>query len=151
MTKKTKKYSKRLNRRYRLHQKIKNLVHYDAKGHVIYVFQNDEYLFKNKYILELRDKFYYQIQLQAVEIKILEFIKTAIKSPDKATLHRVPGKKSFAITFFNSADEIDDNLITKTFENKFSYAGKLSQIKDQIDESKIKNLDPEFDYHILNF
>lgn len=148
---KKRKTTSRENRRYRLHQKIKNIVKYSSKSKEIFVFQDDEQLFKNKYILELRDKFYYNVQLEAVKQNVYNLIQTGLESPDKVTLHRVPGKKSHAITFFNSLAESDENLVTKTFEHKFTYAGKLSKVEN-LQGVDTKDLDTiNYDYHIISF
>lgn len=148
---KRRKTTARENRRYRLHQKIKGLVKYNAATKEVFLFQDDEHLFNNRYIVELRDKFYYNIQLEAVKQEVYQLIQTGLESPDKVTIHRVPGKKSHAITFFNSLSEIDENLVTKTFEHKFTYAGKLSKVEN-LQGLDTKDLDTtNYDYHIISF
>lgn len=66
MIKKNEQTVKRLNRRYHLHQHVKKLCKYDAKKHIIYVFDKDTELQANKYIVELRDKHQYSVQLEAI-------------------------------------------------------------------------------------
>lgn len=151
MTKKTKQTVKRLNRRYHLHQRIKRIAKYDAKHRTVYLFTEDEKLLKNKYIVELRDKFQYSIQLQAVNTSIYEFIPTGLNSPSEARVHRAPGKNKFGITFYKAPEETDENLVTKTFANRFTYLGKLSAV------SKFETFDTthldivNFDYHVISF
>lgn len=66
MIKKNGQTVKRLNRRYHLHQLIKKWCRYDAKKHIIYVFDKDTELQANRYIVELRDKHQYSVQLEAI-------------------------------------------------------------------------------------
>lgn len=140
-------------RRYKLHQKIKHLAKYNAKLREILVFHENDYVLTNKYIVELRDKFKYNVQLKAVDMNILLVLETGIMSPNEVTLHRVPGKKPYAISYFKSFSEDESDLVTKTFKNKFQYVGKLSQI-ESVKKSELigKNFDTKsFDYHIIRF
>lgn len=140
-------------RRYKLHQKIKHLAKYNAKLREKLVFHENDFVLTNKYIIELRDKFKYNIQLQAVNMNLLLVLETGIMSPNEVTLHRVPGKKPFAISFFKSFTEDESDLVTKTFKNKFQYVGKLSKIESVIKSELIgENFDTtNFDYHIIRF
>lgn len=51
------------NRRYYLHQRIKNLADYNAIRKEVSVPNDATDVMKNKYVIELRDKFGYNIQL----------------------------------------------------------------------------------------
>lgn len=58
------------NRRYKLHQKVKDLCNLDAKERTITVHLDCK--ISNKYIIELQSKFHYNIQFEMFDIKNIE-------------------------------------------------------------------------------
>jgi acetone carboxylase gamma subunit len=74
------------NRRYYLHQRIKNLADYNAIRKEVSVPNDATEVMKNKYVIELRDKFGYNIQLTipAGPEYLIQVIETLIEKRDKA-------------------------------------------------------------------
>lgn len=72
--------------------------------------------------------------------------RSVIESPSEIKLHRVPGSRPFAISYYQDNDE--KKLITKCFSQKFQYVGKLSKQKGH---KLSKKLNKNFDYHIIIF
>lgn len=86
-------------RRYVLHQRIKKFASYNAKNRSVEVFYDDENLLKNRFIIELIEKYHYNIQLSISTTQFV-YIQTNIESPKEVKLHRVPGTRPFAISFY---------------------------------------------------
>lgn len=74
------------NRRYYLHQRIKHFADYDARRKEVSVPNDATEVMKNKYVIELRDKFGYNIQLTvaAGPEYLSEVVETLIQKRDKA-------------------------------------------------------------------
>ena len=132
-------------RRYILHQRIKEFASYNAKNRSVEIFYDDENIMKNRYIVELVSKFHYNIQLSISTTKFV-YLQTNTESPSEIKLHRVPGSRPFAISYYQDNDE--KKLITKCFSQKFQYVGKLSRQKGH---KLSKKLNKNFDYHIIIF
>lgn len=58
------------NRRYKLHQKVKNICQLKSKQRTIII--HYDYVILNKYIIELQTKFQYNIQSEMFDIKNIE-------------------------------------------------------------------------------
>lgn len=64
------------NRRYRLHQKVKNICVLKAKQRTIIVHYASE--ISNKFIVELQTKFHYNIQSEMFDTREIEVIEPTI-------------------------------------------------------------------------
>ncbi|MCV9934519.1 hypothetical protein OIU80_19740 [Flavobacterium sp. LS1R47] len=64
------KRSSSTNRRYKLHQKVKNICQLNSKQRTIII--HYDYVILNKYIIELQDKFQYNIQAEMFDINNIE-------------------------------------------------------------------------------
>lgn len=73
------------NRRYYLHQRIKRIADYNALRKEVSVPNNAAEVMKNKYVIELRDKFGYNIQLTipAGPEYLIQVIETLFEKRDK--------------------------------------------------------------------
>jgi hypothetical protein len=58
------------NRRYKLHQKVKNICQLKSKQRTIII--HYDYVILDKYIIELQNKFQYNIQSEMFDIKNIE-------------------------------------------------------------------------------